>query len=171
MITGDCVFEMHFNVKRTKSIARSYNNILTFLEVADSIILVWHKNRLIDLSIKIHTFLYNEETLICDNNYTSWWLQVRTLWNLVLAIARYINTHTHGWNKIFLKIVWVGKRSKYTIFRPRSVLKSLCSQNWQFFFPVWTSWPANNTYACSFTSIPYSINCELTLNKERQRHS
>ena len=33
---------------------RSYNNILTFLEFADSFETCLHKNRLIDLSIKIH---------------------------------------------------------------------------------------------------------------------
>ena len=64
------MFKMHFTVKGTKSIDRSYNTVLTFLEFADSFILVWHENRFIDLSIKIHTFLYNEETLTCDNNYT-----------------------------------------------------------------------------------------------------
>ena len=34
------MFEMHFNVKGTKSIDRSHNNILAFLEFADSFILV-----------------------------------------------------------------------------------------------------------------------------------
>ena len=63
---------MHFTVKRTKSIARSYNNILNFLKYADSFIFVWHANELIGLSIKIHTFLYNEGTLIWDNNYMLW---------------------------------------------------------------------------------------------------
>ena len=36
-----CMFNMHFSVKRTKSIDRSYNSyILNFLEFADSFILV-----------------------------------------------------------------------------------------------------------------------------------
>ena len=34
------MFEMHFNFKGMKSIDGSYNNILTFLEFADSFILV-----------------------------------------------------------------------------------------------------------------------------------
>ena len=63
------MFEMHFNVKRTKSIDRSYNNIFNFLKFADSFILVRHRNKIIGLSIKIHIFLYNEKTLIWDNNY------------------------------------------------------------------------------------------------------
>ena len=63
---------MHFTVKRTKNIARSYNNILNFLKYADSFIFVCHGNELIGLSIKILTFLYNEETLIWDTNYMLW---------------------------------------------------------------------------------------------------
>ena len=37
-------------------------------------------------------------------------------------------------------------------------------------FPIRTSQRANNTHACSFTSIPYSINCELTLKKDKGIH-
>ena len=84
-----------------------------------------------------------------------------------------VSAHTHisltHWIKIYLKISWVGKRFEYAICR------LLCSENWvprgKFFFYLYGPPGRQITHICSFTSIPYFKNCELTLNKERQRHS
>ena len=64
------MFKMHFNVKGTKSIDRSYNNILTFLEFADS----------------FYLFDMKTDLLICLSRYTPFFI-MRKLW-LVIIITR-----------------------------------------------------------------------------------